>query len=106
MGIKKTNKEVSMNLMDAQKQHNKYPDTFWIPDLNDRKSMKIGTICQLVFLGQKHSERMWVIITEVDNDNEDIKYTGTLDNDPIYIRYIKCGDEVKFEPKHVIKIYE
>lgn len=47
------------------------------------------------------TERMWVLITEVDEDGF---YVGTLENDPHHDRILKYGDTVHFHPVHVMTV--
>ena len=53
--------------------------------------------------GNKQCERMWVQITEYDEDEE--IFTGILDNDPHHQGAIRSGDELCFLSSHVIEVY-
>lgn len=48
------------------------------------------------------TERMWVIVERQEDDG----YVGVLDNDPVTTDQMKSGFEIRFEPRHVIDIYE
>jgi len=48
------------------------------------------------------SEHMWVNITEQINPQ---MYNGTLDNDPVTLTNIKCGDPVTFSRTDIEDIY-
>ena len=45
---------------------------------------------------------MWVGVTGSDAQG----YVGALDNDPYCTKDLAAGDEIRFEPRHVIRIYE
>lgn len=45
------------------------------------------------------AERMWVIITDRNEDT----FTGTLDNNPYYIPDLKYEDVIEFEVKHIMQ---
>ena len=47
-----------------------------------------------------NAERMWVEIKEISGQ----KFIGLLDNDPVYIDDLACGDPVTFEEKHIIQV--
>lgn len=47
------------------------------------------------------TERMWVLITEVDEDGF---YVGTLENDPHHDQVLKNGDTIHFHPVHVMSV--
>lgn len=96
-------------LADAEKRHAAHPDTFFIPSASDRENLDTESTVKLIFEcgepdedGFKQAERMWVQITE---RHEDGSYTGKLDNHPVFIE-AKAGDVVKFEPRHIINIYD
>lgn len=40
------------------------------------------------------------LITKIDGD----KFEGNLDNIPFNLVTIKCGDKVKFNSKHIIRL--
>ena len=67
------------------------------PDNKDIKRLQAGDYVQLVF---QPGERMWVKITEI----YDYQFVGILDNEPIAVKSLKCGDRIDFEDKHIIKI--
>ncbi len=94
-------------LMDGEAQNKKFPESFHIPTLNDRQGVGEGDVVKLVFeagdnVGRGVSERMWVIITQKEDDF----FVGILDNDPYIIADIESGQEVHFESRHIIGIYE
>ena len=81
------------------------PYTFYLPSSSVIKQLKEGNIVKLMFncgVENEHgwtAERMWVIITEINNGC----YKGTLDNDPKYIPDIKYQDLVEFQAKHIMQ---
>ena len=86
-----------------------HPDTFWIPPLQQRQSLKTGTIVKLLFRIETRDEgtesaveRLWVRVDERSGSY----YLGTLDNDPVCESALKCGARVVFEVRHVIDIWE
>jgi hypothetical protein len=102
-------------LRSAEQSHCDHPDTFWIPSLDRRESLRRGQAARLIFdiVGEDEStgatevqgERMWVIVAERVGD----AYIGILDNQPASIEpgestYLCFGVEIPFLPKHVIDI--
>ncbi|TQF68164.1 DUF2185 domain-containing protein [Pseudoalteromonas luteoviolacea] len=81
------------------------PYTFYVPSNSVVNQLKKGNSVKLMFncdVENEHgysAERMWVIITEVNNEC----YKGTLDNDPIYIPDIEYQDLVEFQAKHIMQ---
>ncbi len=97
---------VSYILEDGEQQHEEFPDTFWIPPAEQRKRLQKDQLVKLLFRitanGETQTERMWVIIEKKTSDG----YLGVLDNDPYCTDEMKAGLEVRFQPRHVIQIYE
>ena len=97
-------------LDDGEEYHRDAPDTFWLPQVEDRQSLKPGELVKLIFrisVGDKEEpvavERMWVIVRERVGD----QYLGVLDNDPYAIsenEELWSGVELPFSPRHVIDI--
>lgn len=48
------------------------------------------------------NEYMWVMVTKADKENN--TYEGELDNDPVLVDCIECGDEVEFQKEEVLDI--
>lgn len=94
----------SWTLVDAEKiaQANKY--TFEKPSQQVIQKLKVGNYVKLIFnfesTNEEHpsAERMWVIITAINND----KFTGKLDNDPFFLHELFAGDQIHFEHQHII----
>ena len=95
-------------LDDGEQLHEEAPETFYIPELEQRQNLKVGDCVKLVFrMDQPFKdhisvERMWVEITEI----KDEFYIGYLDNDPQGEVLVECGDTVVFQSRHIIAIYE
>ncbi len=101
-------------LRSGEAAHRENPDTFWIPPLEQRQSLKRGQAARLIFEIEGtdeegnvsvQGERMWVIVSERCGDF----YIGLLDNKPASIEpaddvYLCFGAEVPFLPEHVIDI--
>lgn len=90
-------------LGDGEICHSENPKTFWIPSLQERKSLNLRDYAQLIFISLNSDfpdERIWVLITKIIVNG----YEGTLLNDPLFNENIKYGDLIIFEYKHVIKI--
>jgi uncharacterized protein YegJ (DUF2314 family) len=95
---------VSYTLDNAAERHREAPDTFWLPPLHDRESLRPGDLVKLVFRiefdEEAHVERMWVRVIEVKPES----YVGLLDNDPYCTEEIRSGTRVEFHADHVIQI--
>lgn len=48
-----------------------------------------------------NAERMWVKITNIESGN----FTGILNNDPYYLKSIRCGDTITFKAENIAAIY-
>ena len=90
-----------VELMDADEWHKLHPTTFWMPPMEERQALPEGTHVKLVFEGEPMAERMWV---RIDWRSPERAYYGTLINAPVYNKNIDYGDEVFFEPRHIIDI--
>lgn len=84
-----------------------FPYTFYRPSDDLIAKLEPGkTTVKLIFRfdnndpDQPKAERMWVIL---DSINEDGSYSGTLDNDPYYIKDLIAGDLIKFKKEHIIQ---
>lgn len=81
------------------------PYTFFLPSPEMIAAVEAGDSVKLIFRGIPASphwgaERMWVTVTEIGPQ----AWAGTLDNDPDDLPQLKCGDEIRFEPHHIINI--
>ncbi|WNO09522.1 hypothetical protein [Teredinibacter sp. KSP-S5-2] len=101
-------------LRSAEKCNTENPDSFFIPALEARKSLKVGDAAKLIFDIESQDEdgkvivsgeRMYVIVSEVVGDF----YIGILDSQPATIEpnelfYLEFGVEVPFTSEHIIDI--
>jgi hypothetical protein len=94
-------------LLDAEAQHEAFPDTFPIPTIAERTSLRTGDMVKLVFVldpppgSGPNAERMWV---EVSTARPDGSYEGWLTNRPVVIENLAPSTLVAFEPRHVAGI--
>ena len=93
-------------LGNAEAQHAVHPRSFFIPTREKREALEPGEDARLGFYrhevgpDEPDAERMWVEISRRDGD----QYVGTLTNEPLYIKDLQPGDEVRFGPEHVLAI--
>ncbi|QPQ54848.1 hypothetical protein IC614_11080 [Allosphingosinicella flava] len=97
-------------LEDGEALHREAPETFWLPDLEQREALQPGDYAKLIFRiavdkpGEPVAvERMWVLVRGRVGDH----YFGILDNDPYAIEEndeFWSGIELPFAARHVINI--
>lgn len=98
-------KEKSWRLEDAAALAQRYKYTFFKPSAEEIALLKPGNEVKLIFSFDNpdpkgpRAERMWVKIVRIEPGGH---FTGTLDNDPNYIKDLKYQDLVEFEEKHII----
>ena len=91
-------------LDDAEEIQKEAKYTFYRPSQELITKLRIGNYVKLIFRLEcdnddtPNAERMWVEIAKIRNG----LFEGRLDNDPVFIEDLKCGDLVKFESKHII----
>lgn len=96
------------SLQNIEDAHRASPNTFFIPDLEERRSQPAGAGVRLHFVLQQQgpdlpeAERMWVDVTEPLSDQG--RYRGVLTNEPVYLKDISAGDTVEFGPEHIAQI--
>jgi hypothetical protein len=93
---------------DVEKAAALYPDSFFIPDADERNGRKVGDSVRLHFVlrdsgpDEPGAERIWVTITQATGeDGAAITYKGTLETSPVSFKEFKIDDEVSFEPRHI-----
>lgn len=59
--------------------------------------IEVGDYAKIRFGGDSPGEYMWVKVTNVNGN----KLEGTLDNDPVIVEDVKCGDIVIFGKEDV-----
>jgi hypothetical protein len=83
------------------------PRTLLIPSIEEIKKIEIDTLVKLIFVMEKalkngcRAERMWVKVKSI----KDGVYTGVVDNEPYYLKTIKCGDIITFKAENIACIY-
>lgn len=97
------------SLLDAEKQNKLYPESFEIPDREDRLNVKPDTFAKLCFQqvtkakkGSPSAERMWVKVTSTTPIGG--LYEGILSNNPISLEGIVYGSRISFSAKHILDI--
>lgn len=94
-------------LLDAEAQHEAFPDTFPIPTAAERASLRTGDMVKLVFVldppptSGPNAERMWV---EVRTALPDGTYEGWLTNRPVVVTALEPSAIVAFGSEHVAGI--
>ena len=94
-------------LLDAESQHEAFPDAFPIPTRAEREALRAGDMVKLVFVldpppaSGPNAERMWV---EVRANRPDGTAEGWLTNQPVVITALEPGAVVAFEARHVAGI--
>lgn len=71
---------------------------------------KVEDYVKLKFRGKKGNEYMWVKVTNIDKPNDGItddvyNFEGVLDNDPVLVDDMKCGDIVRFRKEDILEIF-
>lgn len=93
-------------LADAQKLAAEFPYTFHKPSAAAISLLRVADEVKLIFRFDSddpdapNAERMWVAIKEISGTT----FHGLLDNDPVHIQDLKCGDPVTFAAKHIIQV--
>lgn len=112
------------SLKNAEETNKAHPDTFEIPQREERENVRVGDFVKAMFAvsrefvtpgkhheyikarypaileGQELVERMWI---KVEGRTEDGEYVGALANDPVFTD-LAAGDQVIFKPEHIIDI--
>ena len=94
-------------LLDAEAQHEAFPDAFPIPTAEERQGLRAGDMVKLVFVldppptSGPNAERMWV---EVRTALPDHGYEGWLTNRPKVITSLEPSAVVAFHACHVAGI--
>ena len=99
------NLENGWDLESAVTRQETYPESFWIPTVGERMSLRTGDMAKLLFWfagddGLVGCERMWVTVTKVNGTS----YEGKLKSLPRTSHVLKPGDIVAFGPDHIADI--
>ena len=103
--------EDGWELVSAEMRHAEHPDSFFIPEREERESLAPGDAAKLLFdietreVGQvidRGVDRMWVIVKRRVANN----YIGVLESDPGLADglTLRPGTEVLFGPEHISDI--
>lgn len=96
----------SWHLSDAREVANAHKYTFYKPSSAIIDKLEAGNRCRLIFRfdsdNPEHpsAERMWVTIEKIEGD----VFTGSLSNQPVYIKDLQVGDAVCFKSEHIIDL--
>lgn len=90
-------------LDDPRPIHKSAPYTYYLPSKARQESVTVGDSVQLIFAGNPTglkfgAERMWVDVTHVTSDF----VLGNLANTPMDMPQLKLGQEIQFQPFHII----
>jgi len=83
------------------------PRSFIVPSTDEIADLRVGDLVRLIFVFNKErsdgcrAERMWVVIRSA----EDGVFTGVLDNEPRFLKTVRCGDSIHFSAEHIATIY-
>jgi hypothetical protein len=83
-------------LADGEERNRLHP-TFQVPSAETRHTLRVGELVKLCFEDGEGGERMWVLVTAV----EDVHYIGTLNNHPFSMP-LHFSQRIEFLPKHII----
>lgn len=89
-------------LDNVSERNEESPYTFYVPSSQVIDQLKAGDLVKLIFVTETEvdgycGERMWVTITQRKGD----RFTGKLDNEPYYLKKLKCGQEISFRKEHI-----
>jgi Uncharacterized protein conserved in bacteria (DUF2314) len=94
------------HLTSGVRQNRKHPETFQIPDEEEKQAIEPGVLVKLVFAttdlwGRPNwGERMWVEVVAIEKRH----IVGVLRNQPFGIPRLYAGDQVTFKRDHIIDI--
>lgn len=101
----------AIKLQDVEVIAASHPREYVMPTPEDRYSVETGAWVKCIFSrpergvpGGTWNERMWVQVMGRINAGGGIVYTGVLANDPFDMPGLEAGDEVSFEPRHILQI--
>jgi hypothetical protein len=89
-------------LVDVERRHREYPESFEIPSEAERKAIQRGDKVKLVF---RDRERMWLFV-EVVAAWDDLFHVGRLSNQPVDpgLGGLRRGDFIEFQARHIAAI--
>lgn len=94
---------MTTTLTDGCKRNIEFPESFPIPEPEEKERLHPGTHVKLMFETPDQAERMWVLITS----RKGSKLEGTLCNEPFLLDHeLAYGDQVQFSLDNVIDIHQ
>jgi hypothetical protein len=94
------------HLESGVKRNREHPETFWIPDEEEKQAIEPGVFVKLMFdttdlWGRTNwGERMWVEVVAIKKRH----IVGVLRNQPLGIPRLEFGNQLKFKRHHIIDI--
>jgi len=85
----------------------------WFPDEETRSSVPLGAVAKLLWeivasdtevRAVTHVERMWVEVDHREGEGDELRYSGTLVNDPLNPGLVRWGTRAWFTPRHVVDV--
>lgn len=98
--INSTESILQPNFDNCEQRHKENSDTFWIPSLEKRNNISKDTFIKVIYNG----ERFWIKIKDSFEENNQIKYIGTVANDLIMNNDIDFDSIVIVNPKNIMDI--
>ena len=100
-------------LIDAQRLHRQFPDTFAVPSFDDIASLKSGDLVKIGVEFERDSgghggERFWVVVVAAFDKTSPACLRGRIDNDLVCTARHGLGlnDEIDFDPQHILAIQD
>ena len=100
-------------LIDAQRLHSQFPDTFAVPSFDDIASLKSGDLVKIGVEFERDSgghggERFWVVVVAAFDKTSPACLRGRIDNDLVCTARHGLGlnDEIDFDPQHILAIQD
>lgn len=94
-------------LVDGEVAAEQYPETFRIPPEESRRNVRSGDLVKLRFLFRADepdelpgTESMHVRVTSVDGE----VFAGTLEDVSVLSDVVNVGQQIRFEPRHIVAI--
>lgn len=88
------------HLVDGEAMHRDHPETFDVPDEEDKEAIETGDRVKAGFAMKEWGERMWLIVVDADPRH----LICRLDSHPLAIPKLSCGDTIRIRRKHVIDV--
>ena len=91
-------KVLKPKLENCKKQNKRYPQSFWIPSMEQLDTLRVGDFAKVIAPG----ERFWVYIHEHNGNN----FVGEINNDLVGtdLHKLKYGDLIAFKRENICDI--